>query len=81
MVILIKHTFIDRCLSGRISPLAINLYVKYWHTHETEDTLQTFLGMTHEEYEDWVKPGEKNDSVLPDIISARKVGIQPPKTS
>lgn len=30
-------------------------FVEYWHTHETNSSLQEFLGMSKQEYEDWVK--------------------------
>lgn len=65
-----KNTFIDDCLSGIATIADIDDYVKYWHTHNTENSLREFLGFTESEYNEYLK---SNDAVLNDFINQRKV--------
>ena len=38
------------------APFDLDDYIEYWHTHETGNTLQEFLGLTDYEYEIYIKP-------------------------
>lgn len=49
----------------------LDIYVEYWHTHETGNTLREFLGMTQYEYGEWLKRG---DIILRDILRCRADG-------
>ena len=44
-----KQAFLD----GDVSAEVINTYIDYWHTHDTNDSLQAFLGMSDAEYCRW----------------------------
>lgn len=35
--------------------ITVDDFVEYWHTHETSNSLRDLLGMTKEEYTDWLK--------------------------
>lgn len=65
-----KKTFVEAYLAGEASIGDIDNWVDYWHTHETGHALHEFLGMTHDEYEQWLKSGE--NAVLQSILEARK---------
>ena len=49
--------------------VSIDDYIKYWHEHETGNTLQEFLGLTDYECEQW---GKSSDSIFRDIIFCRQ---------
>ena len=36
----------------------LNDRVEYWHTHETENSLREFLGISAEEYQLWLTKGD-----------------------
>lgn len=63
------RNYIDACRAGEASLDAIDVYIEYWHTHETNRTLQEFLGMTPCEYAQWIRAGE--DIILKNIITSR----------
>lgn len=66
-----KTPFIDACLSGDATLSELDSYVEYWHTHETGNSLQAFLGLTDFEYEQFVK----SDTILKDILYCREKNI------
>ena len=61
-------TFIDKCIAGSASPSEIDDYVDVWHESDSGLELHEFLGMTLEEYYDWML----NPARLRAIISAHK---------
>ena len=65
-----KKTFIEDGLNGDASPSNLDDYIEYWHTHDTESTLQEFLGMTDYEFELW---GKSSDTIVGDIFERRYV--------
>lgn len=67
-----KTPFIDVCLSGDATLSELDSYVEYWHTHETGNSLQAFLGLTDFEYEQYVK---SSDAILKDILLCRQKNI------
>lgn len=46
-------TFREAYLAGEVNQDDIHDYVEYWHTHETDNELHEFLGMTAREYSKW----------------------------
>ena len=66
-------SFIDSCLTGDALLDDIEDYIEYWHENDSDLELNEFLGMTPDEYAEWIKTGE--DMVLRDIIEARNVSI------
>ncbi|MDE6021605.1 MAG: hypothetical protein K2H01_11495 [Ruminococcus sp.] len=67
-----NKSFIADCLSGDATLSEIDDYVEYWHTHETGNSLQEFLGLTDFEYEQYVK---SLDTILKDILRCRQKNI------
>lgn len=67
---MVKTNFIEDCLAGVASLDNLDEYIEYWHTHETGNELREFLGMTAEEYSQWVKYNDKE--FLQIILEARK---------
>lgn len=67
-----NKSFIADCLSGDATLSEINSYVEYWHTHETGNSLQEFLGLTDFEYAQYVK---SSDTILKDILRCRQTNI------
>ena len=63
-----EYSFIDGCLYGTTELEDLDDYVEYWHTHETNNTLREFLGMSPYEYAEWLKLG---DAVIRDILRCR----------
>ncbi len=63
-----EQNFIDGCLYGTTEIEELDDYVEYWHTHETDNTLRDFLGMTQYEYGEWLKHG---NVILRDILRCR----------
>ena len=63
-----ERSFIDGCLYGTVDLEDLDEYIEYWHTHETQNSLREFLGMSVCEYEEWVKLG---DGVIRDILRCR----------
>lgn len=68
-----EYNFIEGCLYGLVELEDLDSYVEYWHTHETNNTLREFLGMTLYEYGEWLKLG---DVVIRDILRCRADGTQ-----
>lgn len=64
--------FVEDCLSGNASLSDLDDYIDYWHEHDMEDNLQSFLGMTDYESTQW---GMTNDYIFKDILECRKCGI------
>ncbi|MGN0476425.1 MAG: hypothetical protein ACI4HM_03705 [Ruminococcus sp.] len=63
-----KNTFLEDCLNSKAELSDWDKYIEYWHTHNTNNSLREFLGMTVQEYERWLK---YNDSFLEDILRER----------
>lgn len=63
-----ERSFIDGCLYGYTELEDLDVFVEYWHTHETGNTLRDFLGMSQFEYEEWLKFG---DVIIRDILRCR----------
>lgn len=61
--------FIEQVIQSTASISEIDDNVEFWHTHDTGNSLQEFLGMTKEEFELWAKSG---DDILNDIVYCRK---------
>ena len=68
-----NKSFIEACLNADATLFDLDDYVEYWHTHETENSLQEFLGMTDYEYEQW---GKTSDVIFRDIIRCRQENIE-----
>ncbi len=61
--------FIEMCLNGAIPENEIDSFVDEWHEDKTLNVeLHEFLGMTLEEYSNWVI----NPSILPFILMSRR---------
>ena len=47
--------FIELLKQGKVKPEEIDDYIDQWHDEYTgEDTLEEFLGMTTQQYNEWV---------------------------
>ena len=60
-------SFMKMCLSGEALPDEIDDFVDRWHESDGDLSIHEFLGMTREEYLDWVK----DPDVLARILDAR----------
>jgi hypothetical protein len=49
-----KRTFKDDFLSGKICEGTIMDYVVFWNTCDTGKTIEEFLGMSSNQYLDWI---------------------------
>lgn len=56
--------FLARCVRGEVKPSAIDDYIDEWHRGSSGKGLYEFLGMTKQEYFEWVK----DDKALKRII-------------
>ncbi|MCL2049607.1 MAG: hypothetical protein FWG87_12890 [Defluviitaleaceae bacterium] len=61
--------FVNDCLNADATIQDLDGYIEYWHTNETNNTLQEFLGLSDYEYEQW---GKSSDSIFRDILSCRQ---------
>lgn len=52
----------------KAKPREINDYIEYWHTHNTNNSLREFLGMTVEEYDMYSK---SKDGIVKSIVKSR----------
>ena len=50
-----EKTFAEAFRAGEVDCDHINDYIEYWHKHDTGNGLQEFLGMTKDEFVNWVK--------------------------
>jgi hypothetical protein len=60
--------FIEQCLSRQSSLEDIDDFIDQWHENPGNQSLHEFLGMTRDEYANWVA----DSSALPAIVKARK---------
>ena len=60
--------FIGDWLAGDTKPGKIDEYIDKWHEGESELSLHTFLGMSWDEYAQWLKTPD----ALTTIIAARR---------
>jgi hypothetical protein len=65
-----EGTFVDLCLKGEALPDEIDAFVDSWHEGDTDEPIDTFLGMTREEYGLWVE----KPAALAIILEARRRG-------
>lgn len=68
-----KVSFIDDCLNADATLFELDAYIEYWHTHDTGNSLQEFLGLTDYEYEQW---GTSSDVIFRDILRCRQENIR-----
>lgn len=61
------ESFFERYSNGRALACEIDLEIELWHKSGSSQGLPSFLGVTQDEYELWVK----DSSVLPVILKAR----------
>ncbi|MCY1713386.1 hypothetical protein [Caproiciproducens galactitolivorans] len=61
--------FIDQILQGSATVSELDEKVKFWHSHDTKNSLQEFLGLSTGEAELWLK---SNNSAFNDIVYCRK---------
>lgn len=64
-----KSTFIDDCLQGYATLDDFEDYVEYWHTHETGNTLSEYLGLTNDEYSQFLI---NSDDYLSEVLKNRR---------
>jgi predicted RNA methylase len=64
------QTFVQMCLLGKASPSQIDEFVEKWHRSEGREPLHEFLGLSADEYAQWVS----NPSIIDWVIEARKQG-------
>lgn len=61
--------FIDQVLAGTAKPEDIDDFVSAWHDSKTDNgPISSFLGMTEEEYANWVT----DPDVLPHIVEIQR---------
>lgn len=65
--------FVDGCLLGCADPKNLDVYIDYWHTHETGNILREFLGMSQSEFEKWLASG---DIIIPVILRCRADNVE-----
>lgn len=64
-------TFLEQCFLGKINVNEVDNFIDCWHNNITDQSLNDFLGMTHEEYALWVE----NPDMLIHIVYARRNSI------
>ena len=64
-----EKSFIEAYLAGEVNLDNLDDYIQHWHTNDTGNELREFLGMTSEEYTEWLKFG--NGLSLRKILAAR----------
>jgi hypothetical protein len=55
-----EKTFIDKCVDGEALPSDIDDYIDKWHHKDNKKPVYEFLGMSWEEYREWVKDGSSD---------------------
>jgi hypothetical protein len=65
-----SNTFMERCLSGEAVPQDDSTAVDHWHDGDDSRSLRNALGLTPEEYEEWVA-GKVSFSAL---VERRRAG-------
>lgn len=69
-------TFINDCLNDVTIAKDIDRYIEYWHTHDTSNSLQEYLGFTEEEFERYIQPQTCSSTFIKDVIKSRKADLQ-----
>jgi hypothetical protein len=72
-VVNFNKPYADALRSGEINYDIIDDYIEYWHTHDTGNSLQEFLGMTKDEFVKYIKHG---DRYIFDILG---IEVDPPE--
>ena len=65
----VRIPFIDACLAGMTTPETVDNWVEVWHRGDIGGELHEALGMTREEYFNWVSA----PSCLPLIIEIQRL--------
>ncbi|MRW94734.1 hypothetical protein GJ699_32700 [Duganella sp. FT80W] len=60
--------FIEKCLSQAAAPEDIDDFIDQWHDNPGTQTLHDFLGMTRDEYAQWLT----NSAALQTILKSRQ---------
>jgi hypothetical protein len=63
------RTFMDKYLTGEVEPQNIDDFIDAWHEGTSAIPLSEYLGMTTEEYADWIAHAD----ALPRIREKRRV--------
>lgn len=56
--------FITLCLQGRVFSVEIDDWIDAWHKGDYECELYEFLGMSKEEYGDWVECSKTIEQII-----------------
>lgn len=64
----IKNDFLSKCLRGEADISEVDVYIARWHNSKSKQKLHEYLGLTWEEYLDFVA----HASALKDILSQRR---------
>ena len=65
-------TFIDKCLRGEAAIDEVDDFVDQWHSSESDAGIETFLGMTETEYEQWMR----DPDALASIVQSRRENLR-----
>lgn len=63
---------VDACLRGKAVPSNFEDYVEYWHTLETSERLQSFLGLSDRAYSLLLKHGDCG--IIAEVLACRRLG-------
>lgn len=58
--------YVQLLAQGTVSEDQIDDYVEMWHNGQSDDSLHQFLGMTWDQYSQWVMHG---NSILPALVA------------
>lgn len=59
-----SNTFISKCISGKAKPADIDFYIDEWGRSNTPTSLYEFLGMTFEQFENWMLHAEELEDII-----------------
>lgn len=51
-------TFVELYKKGKVGPNDIDDYISEWHNNDSTESLHDFLGLTREEYSQWVQTND-----------------------
>jgi hypothetical protein len=69
----IHGTWVDRCINGTEQPSNIDDYIHLWHYDEVSDkSLMNYLGMTKEEYLEFLFDVDSVDKIIKKRIDTQK---------
>lgn len=73
--------FVEALRAGEIHVGEIDDYIEYWHTHNTNNSLKEFLGLTQQEYDMWVASfitSKSYEESLMEVLGAVRVPAEIP---